>query len=822
MIDVHVATLAVLAALLMGLAKENISLPLVTVIAAIASTWLTDLTGHFSLKPRFINVAVVLIAVVSAARYLLFQSTTALGIVVDAFIWLQIAILFEKKDSRTWWDLISLSLMLLFIAAQINEGPAFAPVLVAYLFFGLSTLALLLLHREDVRCLTARDPSFFDKFAASHGTNWPRVGKVALATLAVGPMSLFLRFRRPSDEPQSPDDRRRSTRWPLLDRKPVLVTSSNRPGNATTTGREFWCRVTGMTLVCLVLSMVVFCIVPRFGRAQFLFPRFGQFAWGSDTNVRRSVGFSDSVTLGELGSIIEDPEVVLELQLTDYLTDEHYPVEQGVYLRGAVLTRYEAGEWSYHRSGGTPRIKNVDVVRQTVGRIVRQRIKIEPMDRNELFCVWPFMTVETDKPVTFDARTERLHRPQELRNRQFSFDLATTAFVDGVQGSLLPSQKFVAPKPLLQWPADALPGLAALANRWVTESEIPRADSLGRARLLESRLSQSARFSYSLQGQERDSTIDPIEDFITNNPRGHCEYFATALTLMLRAEGIPARMIVGYQCDEYSFLSQVYRVRQSHAHTWVEAYVPPNQIPAEVRDGDSLDWSNGAWLRLDPTPAASGLGIGMVAQGMENWLEWMRSSWRRDVMGMNKARQREAIYGPLADQLKRLGSWGPIQAQMRFPRSLSDLTRIARALVLPVVLVILVLLLARGRFWKLLKILRLQLAAMAGRSPPAVESSIEFYRRLEALLERLGLIRPIGQTQREFARQAGRKIATSTGRLELGNLPNQVAEAFYRVRFGRLSLDDGQQAAVQQALQRLEEATNGRLENVPLSDAPRA
>ena len=50
--------------------------------------------------------------------------------------------------------------------------------------------------------------------------------------------------------------------------------------------------------------------------------------------------------------------------------------------------------------------------------------------------------------------------------------------------------------------------------------------------------------------QERDPTIDPIEDFVTKHPQGHCEYFATALTLMLRSLGIPARVVSGFKCDE--------------------------------------------------------------------------------------------------------------------------------------------------------------------------------------------------------------------------------------------------------------------------------
>ncbi len=109
----------------------------------------------------------------------------------------------------------------------------------------------------------------------------------------------------------------------------------------------------------------------------------------------------------------------------------------------------------------------------------------------------------------------------------------------------------------VRWPCrgaqapTSLPNLVALARRWIAESGLPRQDRLGRARYLEQKLA-SGRYQYSLAGQHRDTRLDPIEDFLTKHPQGHCEYFATALTLMLRSQGIPARLVVGYKCDEWN------------------------------------------------------------------------------------------------------------------------------------------------------------------------------------------------------------------------------------------------------------------------------
>jgi hypothetical protein len=83
------------------------------------------------------------------------------------------------------------------------------------------------------------------------------------------------------------------------------------------------------------------------------------------------------------------------------------------------------------------------------------------------------------------------------------------------------------------------------------------------------------------------------------------------------------------------------------------------------------------------------------------------------------------------------------------------------------------------------------------------QTEVEFYRQLECLLARLGLVRAVGQTQREFAVAAGRRLAETTGQTQLAALPPRVAEAFYQVRFGRLPLDNPRRQAVEQALAEL-------------------
>jgi hypothetical protein len=94
------------------------------------------------------------------------------------------------------------------------------------------------------------------------------------------------------------------------------------------------------------------------------------------------------------------------------------------------------------------------------------------------------------------------------------------------------------------------------------------------------------KFSYSLTRQRRFThSVSPLEEFLLTTRSGHCEYFATATTLLLRAAGIPARYAAGYAVNEWSEFEQAYLVRRRHAHSWVSAYV------------------DGGWVDVDTTPS---------------------------------------------------------------------------------------------------------------------------------------------------------------------------------------------------------------------------
>ena len=824
-LDLAIAAMVVMDAFLVRAAQGGGALPLGVLAAAVAAFWLTDATGRFRLPRVLVNLGIIAIGATTVGRFVRAPTLFEIQDLTDALVCVQVVLLFEKKTLRTWWDLVALSVFLALLAAAFSEGAWFGTLMAAWLFVVLSVLALLFLLAERIEYeghgAWGGGTETLAGTAVRPGVDWRRLRKVALATLLVGPASLFLRYRegppRRSGRAAKPH---REGPTPTADPpiRPVAVVLSSG------VGREFWRRMTRLTLAALLMGAVVFVAVPRFGGIRIPPGGFGYLPWASPKEQpARELGFTDRVQLGELEAAADNAEHVLDIALFEHASNRRCQVQGNVYLRGAVLAKYNRGGWETGSWGPGIRLRRPQPADAALAaRLVRQHVTIEPLDRGELFCVWPVVVTSEDSRLRLDPQRERLYR--ERVSRRFSYVLGTTAFEGGVQADLVPGDGPVESRFLLAWPAEALPGLAAKARQWVAEAGLPETDVPGRARLLESRLRGSDHFAYTLEPQQRDPARDPIEDFVMSHPRGNCEYFATALALMLRSQGIPSRIVVGYKCDAFDDLGGFYRVRQSHAHAWVEAYLAPGHLPTP-RPGPHppAHWANGGWLRLDPTPSAyGGGGVETLARGMQNWLQRIELFWDQYVVHWNGARQREIASGLLAAVLTpwrwlmELGPWGGSLAGPEEERPAGDETtgdpnsRLG-GVGLPAALVgFFLVVLCRRRIPAAMGRLFSVFARRGGGGPDGRPTAVAFYRRLERILARQGLTRPPHQTQREFALQAGARLAQCGGLEPLAALPLGIAEAFYRVRFGGEPLDRSQATAVEEALGRLARAVNGK------------
>lgn len=124
---------------------------------------------------------------------------------------------------------------------------------------------------------------------------------------------------------------------------------------------------------------------------------------------------------------------------------------------------------------------------------------------------------------------------------------------------------------------------------------------------------------------------------------------------MLRSQGVPSRLVVGYLGGDFNVVGRYYQVREKHAHVWVEAYLEADQIPPAYFGFESLQ-REGAWLRLDPTPVApvayaASAELGIMTR-ITQWIGYSQLVWSEYVVGLNVERQYESIYRPLIGQVK--------------------------------------------------------------------------------------------------------------------------------------------------------------------------
>ncbi|MGA2796661.1 MAG: DUF3488 and transglutaminase-like domain-containing protein [Thermoguttaceae bacterium] len=768
LLQITMATIAALGTLLLGMGQRELVLPLVMILAAGASVWLTDITGWLRLNRTLANIAMLLAAVVSMRELIIYRGGIQGEIQAVGFarllIYLQIIVLFQKKDARSYWLLIMLSLLQVVVAALFSQGIVFGLMLMIYMLIASLGLTLLLFQRQWEEFFQGEEPAP----AAAPG------------------------------------------RWPLAGQKSDFPAAS-AGGIGLGLGRELYSRLAGIGMRTVGVTVLLFIFLPR----------FGQLGWiGAILQTKQTVGFSDKVDLGEFGQIIENPGEVMRIRFYDQDNGAPYDVRGAIYLRGAVLLNYKLGQWSVgwpaYAMGTTTLERNrKDPLPE---HLIRQECIIEGLDRPELFYVAPYVPIKSDIYITVDETLLRLLRSEYLRSQRFRYVLGTTAIVDGRQQPLAPPWRGEDYDAALRMPetdeTTDLPNLARLAQNWIDESKLPSEDRAGRARYLERKLSASGLFSYSLESQNRDSAMDPIEDFVTNHRAGHCEFFATALTLMLRSQQIPARMVVGYRTDEWNEIGQCYQVRQLHAHTWVECYLRPSQIPRELLHGEGFwRWSDyGGWLQLDPTPES-------VVKSQSSWfspigktLQWFDSAWSYYVVELNYERQRNAIFQPIVractflyKSISDAQAWRNLFTRIGNALRLSGLPgAIAWGLLVATSLAGSALLAISGWIaWRLADKLWRRLSGRQPKSRHGPQIEVEFYRRLEGLLAKRGLVRRAAETQREFANFAGSALAVGSGESGLQLMPLSVAEAFYKVRFGRLPLDNTQSEAVEQALARI-------------------
>jgi hypothetical protein len=319
---------------------------------------------------------------------------------------------------------------------------------------------------------------------------------------------------------------------------------------------------------------------------------------------------------------------------------------------------------------------------------------------------------------------------------------------------------------------------------------------------LEEFLRGSGTFQYSLHLDVVDPNLDPVLDFLVNRKVGHCAYFASALTLMLRSIGIPARMVNGFKGGDWNDLAQVLSVRQKHAHSWVEALIQadPEQDPV--------------WITLDPTPGAGRneavASVGGFVSNFRQITDLVRYIWVFYIVGYNTDRQRFLLYDPIRQLVVEARSGfqmmgAALQSAATALFGFRDFAAFisVRGFFVSFAGLLALVGLFRGALWLWRRGWRWYRGD--GEDSASLSASQVSYRRLTQLLAAFGMERPSAETQHEFANRAS---AFLTGRgsstLAVADVPPLVVAAYYSVRFGHREISPSMLEQLERRLDALE------------------
>jgi len=351
--------------------------------------------------------------------------------------------------------------------------------------------------------------------------------------------------------------------------------------------------LTGTTVAVLMLAVPLFAALPRV-RAPYIAGR-GMTAGG----VVSSLGFSEEVTLDTIGLARDNPEVVMRQR---YLS----PPPKGHEMRFKVGAhdRFDGGVWrrTSDRGGLLSR-------RPTGGFYLSDASPITFVE------VWQQPILGTRLALPVDAVQLDLDSRPLMQTRWGTVSLMAPSqgvlqYRVGLGGDAISlARPPTGPDDPTLDLAGVTPEIAALAAS-VMGSGPPRQQAAALQQYFYD------EFDYTLDFLGRASDT-PLEDFLFKYKSGHCEYFATAMVLMLRSQGISARLITGYLGGEYNPLEGYFIVRQLNAHAWVEVYIPGQ-----------------GWQLFDPTPPSGRPGVGRdgLAAILGQAYDYMMFRWDRYII----------------------------------------------------------------------------------------------------------------------------------------------------------------------------------------------
>ena len=704
-------------------------------------------------------------------------------------------VLLMRKGIRQLWWLAALSILQVSVASVLTSSPTFGAALILMLLIMIWTLGVFTLYRAQVRL---------------HGT----------ASIAEDSLS---------DRTTDTDD----------------VTHPTVRNGMQFDPEERWiglrfCGTTSFTFTTsLVIGIIAFAVFPRFWVNQPL---------AAMSTIRQALpqqtGFTDTVTLGEIGQIMQSDQRVLQFEITDIRTGTVVDPDEfasamhldEVMFRGNALGTYHNGKWSSGNSQGTS-VGDLEQSKSWFNRNsadadFRLRITQDPPIATFVFAPMPAVNAinregrghighrrlsyslihqiskdkHRDEPLAYEIWCKSMsaehkgHTP--ARFGQVAHEIWERDNSSRANAVIRQEQMDAQQRCITRHLPEKLPRLAELASGVCTidQNLMPEA---ARVERISDFLSFSGGFTYTLNASIQDPAIDPIEDFLFNRKSGHCEYFASAGALMLQAVDVPARVVNGYKGCELNSVTGRWEVKQKHAHTWIEAFV------------------DGRWVTVDPTPSARDESVnrGAAFGWWTNLRTAVADSWYNLVQKMS-LQQQQAMVRPLLDSAKQ--TWTALKEQ----GLLASLKQFYTEVILQpqkwfrwqvgavtFVLLLGMALLLRRRPDKVIKDFLLRLRGLLKPQKLQQQTVVRFYDNFRTLCGRHGLVFPASTTANENAALAvdffQQHLLSDSDR----QIPLRIAGAYNVVRFGGTALAPEKIGEIRDDIVRL-----GRILNNPPKD----
>ncbi|RPI27516.1 MAG: DUF3488 domain-containing protein [Acidobacteria bacterium] len=522
-----------------------------------------------------------------------------------------------------------------------------------------------------------------------------------------------------------------------------------------------------VTVLILLFAIPIFVVIPRGGMA-FLGNPSDAFA--------QLTGFSDRVVLGDLGRILTDARIVMRVK-TDLPVDQ---LPEDVKWRGIALDHYDGRVWSNTRRTEQQIYQN----QLYSGFLIPRNRRQKESQLRQVFFVEPFTNIVFGAPdiISISGVADGRGFVVQDGNDSFSFLPARarrtsyTIYSDIVSRG----QRLAAIRPGAGLPAGMahylqLPEIDVRIRNLAEQLVANKPTPVARALALEDYLHRNYR--YSLENASA-SAADPVADFLFQSKAGHCEYFSASLAIMLRSIGIPCRVVNGFRSGEFNSWSDHFVVRQSDAHSWVEAY-----------------FEGAGWMEFDATPPGGDDTRFLFARLGSQWLDALDAFWTEvitfDRIGqvtLFRSTGRELF--SLFINAGRFTDWIRILRRNytdgSFAAHLPDIGKVFW--VFPGGLLAFAVMYRYRRYLRLF-VKRRILMLSADRLAP------DYYLELLDVLKRRGLERRRSETPLEFASRAQARLDSV--------VPQRVTELYYGNRFGRLPLAPSDVSEIYSGLKQL-------------------